>query len=168
MEERTPWCVGITCNPWPLYSNPAEQDARVHEKQSIATHYFLLFPASTTYRDWAFLSTICCALEPHQLTPVMSCAQQGKKWHTFVLFSHDSERKSQQVASDSAARVQLSGVQQQVRSASHGCLCRLFQPIKKLLSYLPAPGPSHRTPTKLIRTDCSIKEQRNLLRHADQ
>lgn len=31
-----------------------------------------------------FLSTVCCALEPHQLTPVMSCAQWGRKWHTIV------------------------------------------------------------------------------------
>lgn len=33
-----------------------------------------------------FLSVICCALEPHRLTPVMSCAK-WEKWHRFVLFS---------------------------------------------------------------------------------
>lgn len=76
MEERTRWCVGITCNPWPLYSNPARW-ARCTGAWKIE-HCHTLFLIVSCEHDVPWLGLafiICCALEPHQFTPVMSCAK---------------------------------------------------------------------------------------------
>lgn len=56
----------------------ALQNAWVHEKWRVVTHYFSLFPVGTIdtcTMTGRFLSTICCALDLHQFTLVMSCTQ---------------------------------------------------------------------------------------------
>lgn len=59
----------------------ATQHRETHDKWSVVTHLFSLFTLSTMDTCAAgpfkelFLSIICCALDPHQLTLVMSCAR---------------------------------------------------------------------------------------------
>lgn len=89
LQQRFPCCLYVfklyecsiwgACNP---YCNTTQLNPWVHNKWSVVTHYFSLFTVSTMDTCAAarpvkgpFLSIICCALEPHQLTLVMSCAQ---------------------------------------------------------------------------------------------
>lgn len=85
LGKRMPRNDGSTrgaCQPGPIRCKTAQKTAWVHEKWSVVTHYFSLFSLSTMDTctvTGPFLSIICCALESHQLTPVMSWAQQKKK-----------------------------------------------------------------------------------------